>query len=105
MKIMRKLKTTDIFAISKILKKINIKIDAEGKSQVQFGAELILTAFENLHLAEYEVNEFFGSLTGMTANEFSELEFEKTLEIIKEFKEISGIENFFKSAGQLTTNI
>lgn len=97
---LRNLKTSDIFKMSKILKKMNLKVDANDKTQQQVGAELILSVFENLHMAEIEVNELLADLSGMTANEFSELPIEKTMEIIKEFKNISGLASFFKSANQ-----
>jgi hypothetical protein len=100
---LRNLKTSDIFSMSKILKKMNLKIETDDKTQKQLGAELVLTAFENLHLAENEVNEFLASLSGMDVKEFCELPIEKTFEIITEVKKLPGIANFFKSAGQLTT--
>jgi hypothetical protein len=96
---LRKLKTSDIFKMSKILKKMCLKFDVKDKTQEQVGAEIIITAFENLHLAENEVNEFFADLCKMTVKEFEELEIEETLKIINEFKQTPGINNFFKQAG------
>jgi predicted unusual protein kinase regulating ubiquinone biosynthesis (AarF/ABC1/UbiB family) len=98
----RKLITSDIYKVSKVLKKMGLKVDTKDKTQEQLGAEFIISAFENLHLAELEVNEFFGSLSGMTAQEFAELPIEKTFELIAEFKNISGIDAFFNFASQLT---
>lgn len=98
---MRELKTKDVFAMSKILKKINLKLDTEGKTQQQLGAEMLLTIGENLYLAEKEVNDFMGSLTGITGKEFSELPIGETLKHFEEFKNQPGISNFFKLAGQL----
>ena len=98
---LRELKTKDIFKMSKILKKMNLKINAdEGKSQKQVGAELILSVFENLHLAENDVNEFLSGMANLTVSEFEELPFEKTLEVIKEFKSIAGLSSFLKQANQ-----
>ena len=98
---LRELKTKDIFKMSKVLKKMNLKINAdEGKTQQQVGAELILSVFENLHLAEIEVNEFLSDMANLTVKEFEELPFEKTMEIIKEFKSIAGLSSFFKQANQ-----
>jgi hypothetical protein len=97
---LRGLKTSDIFKMSKILKKMGLKVDAGDKSQRQMGAEFILTVFENIHLAEFEVNEFLADMCGMKPEEFAELPIEKTLEIIKDFKQIPGISNFFKQANQ-----
>ena len=98
---LRNLKTSDIFKMSKILKKMGLKVDAgEGKTQQQVGAELILSVFENIHMAEAEVNEFLADLSGMKAAEFAELPIEQTMEIIKEFKRIPGLASFFNAAGQ-----
>ena len=102
---LRELKTSDIFTLSRILKKMNLKneLKVAEKSQKQVGAEIILTAFENLHMAEKEVNEFLADLAGIEVEEFKNLEIEKSLEIIGEVKKLKGISNFFKSAGQSTT--
>ena len=72
----------------------------DEKTQQQVGAEFILTVFENLHLAETEVNEFLADLSGLSPEEFSQLPIEETLKILKEFKSIPGISSFFKLANQ-----
>jgi hypothetical protein len=100
---LRELKSKDVFKMSKILKKMNLKINAdEAKTQKQVGAELILSVFENLHLAEFEVNEFLADMAGIKIEEFEELPFEKTMEIVKEFKNIAGLSSFLKQANQST---
>jgi len=81
----------------KLKDELNLK---DKDSQMESGAELIVTAFSNLHLAQEDVNEFFGDIAGMTAAEFEDLELEKVMEIIEEFKEQSGILSFLKSAGR-----
>ena len=101
---MRGLITSDIFRMSKILKKMGIKVAAETdegkeKSQNQMGAELIVTVLENIHLAEFEVNEFLGDLSGMTGDEFSKLSISDAFKIIKEFKELPGVSDFLQQAG------
>jgi hypothetical protein len=99
---LRKLKTSDIFKMSKILKKMGLKkeLNIKDKSQEEVGAELIITVFENLYLAEKEVNEFLADVSGMSLDEFENLEIEKVMEIISEFKNTSGISSFLKSASQ-----
>ena len=100
---MRELKMKDIFKMSKILKKMDLKVgDVAEKTQKQVGAELILEVFENLHLAEAEVNEFLADMKGIAVTEFEELPIDKTMEIIKEFKEMKGLSSFFKQANQST---
>jgi len=112
--LVRELKTSDIFKMSKILKKMKLKINANAekikdengeeiiieKTQKQVGAEFILSIFENLHLAETEVNNFFADMVGIAPEEFAELHIDKTLQVINEFKGISGLSNFLKQANQ-----
>jgi hypothetical protein len=101
---LRALKTNDIYPMSKILKKLNLKkeLDTKNKTQAQLGAELILSVFENLYMAQDEVNNFIGSMVGITGEEFGELPIEESQEIIMKFKKMPNIANFFKLAGQLT---
>jgi hypothetical protein len=97
---LRNLKTSDIFKMSKILKIMDIKIDVENKTQQQLGAEVILNIFENIHLAEDEVSEFIAEIAGITVEQFKDLDIDKTLEIFNEFKQMPGIVNFFRSASR-----
>lgn len=100
---LRGLKTKDIFKATKILRAIDLdfsKINTEGLTQTQAGMAIVKMIFENLDKAENEINEFIGDLAGMTAEEFSELDFEDTVEIIKQFKEIKGLDVFFKQVAK-----
>lgn len=99
---LRELKTRDIFTMSRILKKLDIKIDAKGKTQEELGANLIKGIIENLYNAEEEINDFLANLAGMEKIEFENLEIDKTMDIIKEFKELKGIKSFLSRAGTLT---
>jgi len=90
----RELRTSDIFKVSKILKKMNLKI--EGEKQEEVGKNLIMAVFENLHLAEDEVNEFVGGLVGLKPEEFAELPLPESIKIIMDLKEI--LPSFFTSA-------
>jgi hypothetical protein len=99
---MRPLITNDIYKVSKILKKMNLKIELEGKTKEQLGAELMMEAFENLHLAETEVNEFLGGLVGLSGSEFGVLPLDESFEIMNQFKELPGVGTLFQRAGQLT---
>ena len=98
---MRDLKTSDIYKMSKILKKMNLKLEVNEKtSQTQMGAEMIQRIAENIHLAEKEVNEFISELIGITAEEFSNLSIKNTKKYIDEFKKLEGIGDFLKLAGK-----
>ena len=106
---MRALQTNDVFAMSKILKKLGIKFDVTAKNeagetvfktQEQIGSEAILQILENLHQAQREINAFLGSLVDKTGEEFGELDLiEEAMPIIQEFKENPKLANFFKLAG------
>lgn len=91
---MRKLKTTDLFAMSKILKKIGIKLEGNGKTQQQFGIDMFVAFLENMHMAEEEFNGFFASLLNITEKEFAELAIEDTFRAIEEFKNQEGLKLF-----------
>lgn len=99
---MRGLKTSDIFKMSKILKKMGLKVDPKDKTQEQLGAEFMVLIAENLYLAENEVNEFLGSMVDKKAEEIADLPLEEMLGIIQQFKDQPGIKGFFKAAGLST---
>jgi len=88
--------------MSRILKKINVNIDAKDKSDEQLGMNLLMQVAENAHLAQNEINEFIGGLADMTGDEFGKLPIKESIEIIKQFKELDGIADFFKLVGQST---
>ena len=56
---------------------------------------------ENLHLAQSEVNDFVGDLCGMSGEEFGNLPITESIQKIKEFRSLDGLESFFEYAGQL----
>ena len=98
---MRSLKTSDIFVMSRILKKMNIDLDIkDGMTESQAGAMFIQKIAENLYLAENEVNEFMGELVGMSGEEFNELDIEQTFKYFNEFKNQKGLKTFFKLASK-----
>ena len=97
---MRNLQFGDIFTMSKIAKKLGIKVIVKGKSQEELGAELVMQAIENLHLAEKEITQLFASLKGVDEKEITKT---SPMELFQEFQEINGFQVFFKQLGQLTT--
>ena len=99
---MRELRTKDIFVVSRLLKKMDLNLDFKGKDQEQLGGELLMSLFENLHMAEQETSEFFGGLVGITAEDFLNLPIDEAIGIIKLLMSQPGIADFFKRAGQLT---
>lgn len=96
---MRPLKTSDIFKLSKILKKLNVKLDVNDKTtQQQVGVQMLQRVAENLHLAEDEVNTLLAELVGIDVKVFAELPIEDTLKIISLFKEQKGLASFLSVA-------
>ena len=102
---MKKLSTMDLFKMSKILKKLNLKIEkgsvAQGEVSLEQGGllmmvDLIQKALENLHMAEDEVSEFLAHLVKITPEEFKELPLEDTFEIIEQFKDQKAVGDFLK---------
>jgi len=108
---LRDLKFSDVFKISKILKKINLKseakqvirnVDVKGKNVNEIGWEVIidavLIAAENLHLAEREVNDFLGSLIGISGKEFAQLSPTEGFEVVAKLKEHKDLPDFLQQA-------
>ena len=98
---MRGLKTSDIYKMSRILKKMNLDLVADDTTtQVQMGVQMIKKIGENLHMAEDEVNEFMGGMVGLSGEEFGNLPIEDTIQIMEQFKEQKGLTSFFKLAAK-----
>lgn len=98
---MRQLTTNDVFKMSRILKKINIDLDSKGTDE-EIGMKLLVQIAENAYLAQNEINEFLGSLNNMTGEEFGNLPIKESMAIMKEFKQLDGIVDFFSLVGQST---
>lgn|SRR5690625_807271 len=98
---MRNLKTGDIYKMSRILKKMDLKFDVqEGITQEQMGIYMIQKVLENLHLAEKEVNEFLSELIGITPKEFADLPLGEVINIYEQFKNQKDLIPFLKLAGK-----
>lgn len=97
---MRQLITNDAFTMSRIMKKLNVEI--KGQTDEEIGMELLLQIVENAHMAQSEINEFFGGLVEISGEEFGKMPITQSLEIIKQFKGLDGISDFFKLVGLLT---
>lgn len=98
---MRDLKTGDIYKMSRILKKMDLKFNVDSKtSQEQMGVELVQKVVENLHLAENEVNAFLAELIDITPEEFADLPLGEVMEIINQFKDQKDIKAFLQLAGR-----
>ena len=89
---------SDVFKMSKILKKMDLKLETEGKTQAEVGTQLVVHVMSNLHMAENEINEFVGSLVNLSAEDFAQLPITESLKYFEEFKSLPGIGSFLKSA-------
>lgn len=98
---MRDLKTGDIYKMSRILKKMDLKFEV-GKdiTQIEMGVQFVQKILENLHMAETEVNEFLAELIGMTPEEFADLPLGEVMEVFNQFKNQKDIGAFLKLAGK-----
>lgn len=98
---MRSLKTSDIFKMSKILQKMNIKFEVSpDMTQEQMGVQFIQSILENLHKAEDEVNAFMADLVGMSPKEFAELPITELMQVFEMFKQQKGVNTFLSLAGK-----
>lgn len=99
---MRKLLAKDLFKISRIIKKINLKeelkgIDIANKSNQQVGMDIILLIIENAGQAEKEVFDFIEDISEVKG--VANLELSEFLEIVSNIiRENENITDFFTQA-------
>ncbi len=102
----RNLIWNDVYAAAKIVKKIKIDITEEelerfGENVQVAGVNIIKNMIGNTPEAQEEINEFLGSLFGITGEEFGQLSFDEVFGCFDQFRNLKGIDSFFKSVGQL----
>lgn len=105
---MRDLKTSDLFKLSGIIRKMNIKnelqsIKADSNDEVQYGIQFIIVLIENMDKAEDELSAFFGDLIGISAQQFKEMNLDQLSEFINELKQVKGLGSFFSSLFKMET--
>jgi len=96
----RELVWDDVYVAAKILKPL--KVDVDGIDEVNdSGLKAGITVFKNMiaHAgdAKDEINEFLGSLFDITGDEFGNLPLFTAGKCMKQFKELDGFEDFFRS--------
>ncbi len=100
---MRKLKVSDVGKASKILKKLELRVDDGVTTPEELGASLMLKAMENYHKAEQEIAEFMSALVDdMTPSKFLGLELNEALPYFKKISEDEGLQDFLKLLGKLS---
>lgn len=93
---MRALGFKDVFTVSRILKKMNLKVEFQkGMSESQMGTMFIQAFIENIGSAEKEVTGLLADLKGLKEPEIEKLTLDETFDMIMEFKEMPGLQSFF----------
>lgn len=92
--------TNDMYALSEIIDKMDIMVDAEGKTQEQFGAEFLQLALRRIHRARDEVNALLADVTGKTPEEVGKLPIKETFALISELLQQEGVRDFLSSTLQ-----
>jgi hypothetical protein len=105
---MRKLKTQDIFRLSAIVRKLNLKkelqtLATEGMSAEQYGIQLFLLLFENMDQAEEEICSFFADIAEMSVEDFRAMDLGQLGQFIAELREEKGLSDFFQLAFKTAT--
>lgn len=110
----RDLKTSDLFVLSRILKKMNIKDEIKSLAKNVTGAtpeekkaaqqdmeiDLAMLFVENIGNAEQEIYKFLGDLSGNKAKEIADQSPADTINMIKELFSQEGFENFLSLASK-----
>ena len=111
---MRELKHKDIYKISKILRKMDMKKeiqklykDGSGKTEEErqrmledLKAEMLLMFMENIEKAETEINDFMGDLIGINGEEFADLPIKESMDYFAQLFNLEDAHAFFKMAAQ-----
>lgn len=109
---MRKLETSDLFSLTRILKKMNIKDEIKSlvkdvtglndeekkKAEQALQIELVWLFVENIGNAEKEIYKFLADLTGMKTEEIKHLEPNKFMALIEELFQQDSLGSFFSMA-------
>lgn len=98
---MRRLNTMDLFTISKIYSKMDIKLEVDAKTtQMELGAQLINKFIGGIHKAQREVIQFLADLKGVEPGVIEKLELKEFMAIINELMQQEGAKDFFTQAMQ-----
>jgi len=111
---MRKLKTSDLFSLSRILKKMNIKdeikvlakditgatSEEKKKAEQDMEIELAMLFVENIGAAEKEIYKFFADLTGKTAADIENMDLNDFMNLVQELFNQEGFESFLSTASK-----
>lgn len=113
---MRKLGLQDVFALSRILDKLDLKLDLQGfideardsEDAISYvGGQITLTLMRSLYKVDNEVYAWLASLTGQTEEDVKNLGIKDLQEIFTNIFSDEDIVDFFGSLGlkEQTSNI
>lgn len=109
---MRAIKTRDLFKLSKIIKKMDIKSDIKALTQDITGlsedekakanqnlqVDIAMLIIENIGSAENEIYGFLADLTGSTVESIQDMDLGEFIELIKDIFTQEGIGDFLSTA-------
>lgn len=109
---MRKLKTSDLFGLSKILKKMDIKSDIKAlakdvtglsdeekaKASQELQIDLAMLFVENIGSAEKEIYNFLADITENTVEKIKDMDLGDFINLIKELFSQEGLGSFLSTA-------
>lgn len=106
---MRKLKFQDVGKASKIIRKLNLRVDKEMSVNADaetMGASLMLKLAENFSVVTEEIAEFMSGLLedeGITKEDYMNRDLSDVIEDFQRLKEDDGFAAFFSTVEKLTT--
>lgn len=109
---MRNLKTVDLFSLSRILKKMNLKEDIKNlakdvtglseeekiKAEDEMKISLVMLFAENIGNVEKEVYKLFSDITDKSVKDLQDMNLIDFVNLIKELFEQDGFDDFLKLA-------
>jgi len=93
---MRELEGDDMFLLSEIADKMDIKLDVKGKTQEEAGTELIFFLVKKAHKAKNEIKSLVASLTEKTPEEVGKMSPKEMVTNVKEIMQKDGVLDFFR---------
>jgi len=93
---MRELEGNDMFLLSEIADKMDIKLDVKGKSQEEIGVDLMLFLVKKSHKAKDEIKQLVATLTEKTSEEVGKMSPKQLITSVKEILKQDGVLDFFK---------
>lgn len=111
---MRNLKTSDLFKLSRIIKKMNIKNEIKGlakditgdtsegkkKAEQNLQIDLAMLFAENVGAAEKEIYKFFADLTGKSSTKIENMDLKDFMNLVQELFNEEDIGSFLSTASK-----